>query len=1313
MTTLSLPKFSAEHQFDGSVSAARWLDNISFQFEVVGHTKPPPALMLRVINMLCTGEAAEWIDSTPRVREEIADRLNATDSSVAYVKSALEERFPGSVSDHTELSVQSEVENLRQGSDEPLAAYYSRTAKLLNRIRGRDRPRSESTGTPLTGPEEFTLTTIITAYTRGLYDEGLRKEVVAKSGAISSAFWRCQEIVLETQRTILLMKQYDEQAAQSQELEKLRDLVLTDYGQPASVILAAKAESRRSNYTQGQGNFDRSSPSGYGTRTAAAALPGPNHVPSRYQARPQSSLPPQDHNYQLYHQHPPQQPTYQTQHQQTRGGGNIRGRGGFQNSGNWRETNGPKQENNPHPPRSSSTNAYVNMSANYDKSVRLCVGCGEPGHVKPQCKNPPLQLWEQAYLKQMVFGGPGVSAHLLILESEGAYHGEIGRNKSQEAGYALEERSASSSALSNPVWAPSLEEYCTQSLVEPLSLTRKEGKETRQSEHKDNDELDAEESVSIEAFMAGPARKRQRGEDGKIEINDILNSESSSKPRKSKKKPASKPEKNVSRALKTLREIVGREGLGPLNYRELAEKIEVPLNILEFFQASPDAAKEFRRIEDDSDIVFSSYSLNAGGIVNQKFAGTFDARWDLKNRPTSIVKSRGKRRQKSSIRASIMGLEHNQATHPSIHDVIPKGEDSVEQFPTDRRPERRAIEEVDEETLEAWFASTGASLGKGIPNTLARIRVLKLLYTYRDLNATELEHIEPTDLFQHKVRLKAGVEPWRRSHQRRWPVGQEYWLQKTVREGLECGMYERTVLANGELSSWNAQPVLVPKDKTNTDPWAEMRVTFNYRNIEEDLPGCFLELMSKTHDYLSQPQHNLFCVFDVKNGYWCIPIYKPHRHYFAFSISGIGQCQPTRMPQGTRSAGFSFTEMMYIALGSIPPLNSVNIENPDGSGLWGNYDGSEPSLISAETPGGLPRATFYIDDIFSGATDFEDMFNFLEYHLFPRLAWAKLKLSFKKIKLFVHEVLALGIVHKAGGQLQIKEDRARLIRDWRVPRSVGEVSSFLGAIGITRRWVKNFAEIARPLSRLTGKTEWVWGPAEQVSFELLREKCSTTIEMFGYEFDQPVNLYSDASKFAGGCCITQRRGEKGIEVPILYDSFTFSPTQRNYGTYKRELCAIVEFCRKFEYMLRSLSFTSIIWTDHQPIARFLDSIHHEGIYARWCSELRSLNIEIKYIQGVRNVVADALSRTLFEETYDGIPSLEELGRMDETGQPKWIWKDGKDGYQELLSKIAEPIRTSELDKLMCCSGSVNYMQLGIRLTKPDQVFLDLCAIGKG
>jgi hypothetical protein len=51
--------------------------------------------------------------------------------------------------------------------------------------------------------------------------------------------------------------------------------------------------------------------------------------------------------------------------------------------------------------------------------------------------------------------------------------------------------------------------------------------------------------------------------------------------------------------------------------------------------------------------------------------------------------------------------------------------------------------------------------------------------------------------------------------------------------------------------------------------------------------------------------------------------------YFAFSIPGIGQLQPTRMPQGAVSSAFSMTELMYLVLGKIPPL-------PQEDGTWSN-----------------------------------------------------------------------------------------------------------------------------------------------------------------------------------------------------------------------------------------------------------------------------------------------------------------------------------------------------------------------------------------
>ena len=42
------------------------------------------------------------------------------------------------------------------------------------------------------------------------------------------------------------------------------------------------------------------------------------------------------------------------------------------------------------------------------------------------------------------------------------------------------------------------------------------------------------------------------------------------------------------------------------------------------------------------------------------------------------------------------------------------------------------------------------------------------------------------------------------------------------------------------------------------------------------------------------------------------------RHYLAFHVPGIGQVQPTRMPQGARTSSFTFNELMNIVLGPIP-----------------------------------------------------------------------------------------------------------------------------------------------------------------------------------------------------------------------------------------------------------------------------------------------------------------------------------------------------------------------------------------------------------
>ena len=96
------------------------------------------------------------------------------------------------------------------------------------------------------------------------------------------------------------------------------------------------------------------------------------------------------------------------------------------------------------------------------------------------------------------------------------------------------------------------------------------------------------------------------------------------------------------------------------------------------------------------------------------------------------------------------------------------------------------------------------------------------------------------------------------------------------------------------------------------------------------------------------------------------------------------------------------------------------------------------------------------------------------------------------------------------------------------------------------------------MSRQMGDVEWQWGTSEQLSFELIRDKAAEVTDMHGHNFRLPVKMFSDPRKYGGGCLITQHLDKK--DGPILFDSFLFTKTQRNYVTYKRELLTIVEFC---------------------------------------------------------------------------------------------------------------------------------------------------------
>lgn len=592
-------------------------------------------------------------------------------------------------------------------------------------------------------------------------------------------------------------------------------------------------------------------------------------------------------------------------------------------------------------------------------------------------------------------------------------------------------------------------------------------------------------------------------------------------------------------------------------------------------------------------------------------------------------------------------------------------------FPTNRRVTRRAIDESKaQDFLLKWASERGIKLGDCIPKA-GLLRLLQVIWTYRDLESTGiLDMGQPTDLVVHRTRIKPGT-PVYKAKRRKYAPDKEFWFRKFITEGLETGMYERTILANGHLSPWGADAVIVPKPSRD-----EPRLTFNYHWVFEETPGNNMEMSSSTHRFLSAPSHQVFSGFDLKNAYWTIEIHPDDRHYLAFDVPGVGQVQPTRMAQGARSSSFTMNEVGNIAFGEIPPPSP------------------EPSLISGARDS-LADMSWYIDDIFAAHDSWETHMRFIEHHLFPRLLWARFRLSFTKMEIGVSQISALGELHEVGGKISIKPERVKTILEWPIPADASGVRSFLGVVATTRRWVKNYSEMARPLSRLTGtKEDWKWGQAEQVAFDLLRNKCARAGCLFGWIPHLPVKMYFDASGFAIGCYICQE--VDGVSRPLFYDSQTLTPAERKYDTYKRELKAMVTFGKKHAFMLQG-SQTSTMFTDHKPLLGFLNSKTHEDIYARWAQFLRSLNVKIQWIQGERNIVADGLSRTIFNKDCSPNDITQELSRLiqsHEENDAGWFWKSGKGGYEQWLRDMTQEEREVAIDEEAGVQTSAGWTCLG-------------------
>ena len=462
---------------------------------------------------------------------------------------------------------------------------------------------------------------------------------------------------------------------------------------------------------------------------------------------------------------------------------------------------------------------------------------------------------------------------------------------------------------------------------------------------------------------------------------------------------------------------------------------------------------------------------------------------------------------------------------------------------------------------------------RGELNAEQQNRALDLLIKYSGVFAKSKHDLGHTTIVKHCIETGDATPVRLRPY--RLP------LSKRTEAVAEVQRMEQAGLIEPSNSPWAAPVVLVLKRDLS------YRFCLDYRRLnavtkKDSYP---LPRIDDSIDALRGSQW--FSTLDLASGYWQVGMDERDREKTAFSVGGLGLYQFRVMPMGLVGAPATFERLMERVLAGLH---------------W------ETCLV-------------YLDDIICFAHTFDTHLDRLGVVL-ERLQQAGMKISPEKCQLFQREVTFLGhVVSKDGVTTDPK--KVASVREWPEPKNLTQVRSFVGFCSYYRRFVKNFAEVAKPLHRLTeAGRPFLWTEECRDAFSQLRNLLTST-PILGYPVSgQPFVVDCDASGVGLGAVLSQQ--QEGQEKVIGYYSRTLSKEERRYCVTRRELLAVVEALKHFHHYVYGVH--CLVRSDHGSLRWLLGFKNPEGQMARWIERLGNYDIEIQHRPGVRHLNADGLSR---------------------------------------------------------------------------------------
>jgi hypothetical protein len=448
--------------------------------------------------------------------------------------------------------------------------------------------------------------------------------------------------------------------------------------------------------------------------------------------------------------------------------------------------------------------------------------------------------------------------------------------------------------------------------------------------------------------------------------------------------------------------------------------------------------------------------------------------------------------------------------------------------------------------------------------------ISQVLDTYLDVFA-EPTCLPPTRFQDHAIPLLEGSNPVK-VRPYRYPHSQKAQIETMVNEMLQQGLIQPS---NSPFSS----PVLLVKKKDGSWRFCTDYRALNSITVKDNFPIPTVdELLDELHGA------HYFSKLDLRSGYHQILV-KPEDRYKTAFRTHQGLYEWLVMPFGLSNAPASFQSLMNHVF-QAQLRKSVLVFFDD-------------ILIYS------PSWSSHIDHL-------TEVLQLLRSHsLFAKRS--KCCFGFTEVDYLGHTISHHGV--------HMDKDKVKAVLDWPIPLNLKQLRGFLGLSGYYRRFIRNYATLAAPLTALLKKDAFEWSQAATDAFSALQHAITVAPVLALPDFTKPFILETDASGTGIGAILSQDKH------PIAYFSKKLNNSMQHKSAYVRELYAVTEAMAKFRHYILGHKF--IIRTDQQSLKALTDQTIQTPEQQKWLHKFLGFDFTIEYKPGKDNIAADALSRSFF------------------------------------------------------------------------------------